>query len=262
MTRTLRLTLLALPLAGCASLVAPDGERATPQRPTLSNSTDTTAPDTLEVEFGIDRDPGDRLDTPTTLKYGAGPRTEVYLGLSPLVEVSGPTRDAAGPGDLLLGARHRVWENTGGDRSAAFQVAAKIPTADDDRGLGNGEVELFLAGIGTDVVASTTRTFFYELGFVADPDGDGIGLRHSFALAGSIPYDERLGLFGELAAIFDQNDADPLFATGGVTYALAASTILDAGLALGLNDDAPDLRFLIGITTNRGPQGLRLSAFD
>lgn len=246
-------------LSACVA-VAPGGEEATPQRPTFSSGTTTTAEGTLEVEFGIDSDPGERLDTPTVLKYGAGPRTETFLGLSPLVRISEGSSDASGFGDLLLGIRHRFWEPAGGTTTRALQVAAKLPTANDDNGLGNGEVELFAAVIESHQLREIADTVYYELGVVADPDGDGTGLRHALAIAASQPFDERLSGFLELAGIFDPNAPDPLFATGGASYALAPSTVLDAAVAVGLNGDAPDLRLLVGLTSNRGQQGLHLSS--
>ena len=100
--------LLLLP--ACATTLA-HGRPVTPQRPTYSSDTNTTAEGTVELESGLGASRDGDLSTPNTLKYGAGERTELFVGVSPFNVVERPGGDGVGFGDLLVGVRHRFLES-------------------------------------------------------------------------------------------------------------------------------------------------------
>jgi hypothetical protein len=235
-----------------ACLVVTGGDHAAhPQRPTYSSDTNTTDMGTLEVELGLALDPSDSFDTPATVKFGATPFTEVFVGFSPYQWVERPGDNGHGIGDHVLGARHRFWEDDRG-HSAAAQTSIKIPTADEDEGLGTGEFDFVGAGIFTAQIDSRfSSTLFGELALVGDPGG-GNDLRHALASAASYALTEDTAAFAEIAKIFHSDGADPLFTTLGIARTLFPGTILDVGVAIGLNDDAPDAILLVGVTTNLG----------
>lgn len=239
----------------CGCLVVPaDGPPATPQRPTFSSSTSTTAAGTVELESGVVIDLRDRYAIEGTLKYGAGDATELFGGWTPLQSVDTEGVDEVGIGDLVLGVRHRFADETEERPSGAVQIATKLPTADDDDGLGSGELDFFAAGIATRTFehAATSVTGFYQLGVLGDPDG-GTELEHAVALASSTSVVRDVSVFGELAAVVDNGfDQEPVFATLGATYALDASLVFDVAVVLGLSGDAPDFQVLVGLTQNFG----------
>lgn len=244
--------LALLTLTSCLAGGASDAA-VTPQRPTVSSDTSTTAEGTLELEAGLALDPGDSTATPLTLKLGLAPRTELFAGLSPFNTVERRGDDGEGFGDLVLGMRHRLDE---GDRknSFAFQAAGKLPTGDEDEGFSTGEVDFFLAGILTHASESgPSFTGFYELGIVGDPrrrsDTD---LQHVVALALSQPVGEDLSAFGELARIDPGIRSDYLLGTFGLAHRAHAGLVVDGAISVGLDDDAPDLVFLVGLTTQLG----------
>lgn len=243
-------------LGACASM-PDDAAGVTPQRPSFSSDTSTTAPGTFELEAGATLDPGDSAAVPMALKYGVGERTEVYVGLSPYQVLERPGEDGEGLGDTLLGLRHRFWESEA-DTSAALQLSTKLPTGDDDEGLSSGEYDLFAAGILTHAFDERSAlTAYYELGFLGDPASSDVDDQHAFALALSRTLPSNYGTFFELAEVFGPHDVDPIVATLGVTKALSRSVVFDVGLALGLNDDAPDVQLLVGFTVNFGALGIR-----
>ncbi len=245
-------TLLALGLAGSCAGLPGGGASVTPQRPTFSSDTNTTAEGTLELESGLFLDPGDAAALPTVLKYGAGPRTELFVGLSPFNFVELPGEDARGVGDTIVGTRHRFWENDTGT-SSALQLATKLPTGDESEGLSTGEIDFFAAGILTHVFSERTAgTAYYELGVLGDPADTDTDTRHTVAIAASHSLDDHLGLYAELAQILDIRGFDPLITTLGVTRSVNPSLVLDFGLALGLNGDAPDAALVAGLTMNFG----------
>ena len=244
----------ALLLAGLAACIVPAGGEAaaTPQRPTLSSDTNTTAEGTFEVETGASWDPSDSFGLPTVVKFGSGPRTEVFVGGSPYVYVSQRGEDEQGIGDVTVGLRHRLVDETDGSPGAALQAAVKLPTADEERGLGSGEVDASFAGILARSAGSVGLTGYYSLDVLGDPDGN-TALGHSLALAAGLPLADRVGAFGELAGVWiPELDTDPIFTTLGLTFSPSPTLVFDAAIVLGLNDDAPDTQVMIGLTRNLG----------
>lgn len=227
---------------------------ATPQRPTLSKNTATTAQGTVEAEFGLLRDPSDLFDTPTALKYGLSGRDELFIGLSPfkMVELDGD--DGEGFGDLLVGWRQRFWEAPEKGTSIAWQAAVKLPTADEDEGLGSGEVDGFVAGILTMTTGEWSTTGYAQFGLLGEPDGSGVD--HQEALAGVFDMglkDTNVGVLAELAGVFTpERDLEEIFTTLGVNWSPLPGVVFDTGVLIGLTDDAPDFQYFVGITRNLG----------
>jgi len=238
-------------LGGCSGLPS-DGEPVSAQRPTLSSDTATTVEGTFELELGATWDPGQFWDTPTTLKYGSGPSTEVFLGWSPYVWLELPGENRQGIGDLLVGIRHRFHEATESSPSAAVQTTVKLPTADEDSGVGTGELDASFAGIVTRDLGGYFATGYYALDVLGEPSG-GTVVGHAVALASTTPLVGRFAGFGEIAGVFlPELDFEPIFSTLGVTYNPRRFLVFDVGVAIGLNEDAPDLRVVVGLTENLG----------
>jgi hypothetical protein len=239
----------AVAVLGACTLPPEGAQPVTPQRPTYSSSTATTADETFELEAGVDWDPGDFFGSPLTLKYGAGRATEVFSGWSPWVVVDQPGDTEAGVGDLSLGIRHRLFDE-GKLPSFALQSAVKLPTAGDD--LGSGELDAAFAGILTQDFAGTSVTGYYQLDFLGDPAG-GTDLGHGLALAAGRTLVDKFGLTAELAGVFvPEQDLDLVFTTLSANYAVADWLVLDAGVVLGLSEEAPATRLVIGFTQNFG----------
>ncbi len=254
--RTIRRALPAgLAMAGIlSSCTAVQRDRApvTPQRPTFSSDTSTTAFGTFELEAGGLWDPSDQIDTPATLKYGSGESTEVFVGWSPLFYLNTPTGRETGVGDVVLGTRHRFMEETDEMPSAAFQATVKLPTADEGEGLGSGELDASFAGILTKNIERYVVTGYYNLEVLGDPSG-GTDVAHGLALATSTPISGNIGAFGELAGVFiPEQDDEQVFTTLGFTFNPRASLVFDLGVVIGLSDDAPDFQLVFGMTRNFG----------
>lgn len=243
-------------LALCAALAAcgapPRDRHVQPQRPTFGSDTRTTPQDVLEVEGGFafdPGDPGDDFETPVLLKLGLGPRTELFGGMSLLRVVDGE----GGIGDALVGVRHRLWDETYERPATAFQFATKLPSADEEEGLGSGELDFFAAGIHTRTIDRTAFTLFYQLGLVGDQTDAGQDVE--LAVSGAVDTDltTRLAGFGELTGILrPEDDSESLFLTVGTTFRYAPWMYVDVGLAVGLTGDVPDVLLLLGLTRSVG----------
>ncbi len=239
-----------LPLAACG-LNPGKGSPVTPQRPTLSSDTNTTAVGTIEMEVGASIDPGDSAALPLLLKYGLSEGKEIFAGATVLKQVEFMGNTEVGFGDMILGGRMRFHEGEKFDAAGLFSV--KLPTADENSGLGSGEMDFLGAGIMTAPLGETASvTGYYQFGLLGDPAG-GANTQHLFAISPSVAIAEDLSLFGELAIYKTQGAADHSLLMLGMAKTLAPDMIADAGLVFGVNDAAPDFSLFVGMTINLGP---------
>jgi len=247
--RSLALAGVCFLAGGCAGMDTGRRTPVTPQRPTFSSSAFTTAAGTLEVEAGLAIDPGDRLGTPTTLKVGLDDVSEGFVGFEPIVVVDG---SESGLGDFVVGYRRRFAEGDGHGPALAWLAALKIPPADEDDGLGSGETDVFGALSATWAGAEFTSTGYLQLGLLGDPGG-GSAFQMAGAWALGLPLRDELSAFGELTAVLTPEfDDEQLFGIAGIAWASAPGLVFDVGVQVGLSDDAPDFKLLVGTTSNLG----------
>ena len=255
-----RATYLLLPvlLASCKITVPSEGTgaAATPQRPTFSSNTATTAEGTLEIEAGLLVDWKDRFDTPTTLKWGSTPTTEFFLTWSPYVNIDTMGVDGSSVGDTLIGVRQRVQETSDGQAATAFQLATKLPTSDEGEIGTTGELDFFAAGIMDAKAAGLALTGFGQLGFLGEVDDEDIDLQWLFAGVAEVPIEDELSAFGEAALFYTpERDEESLYLTLGTYYRMQPSTVVDAAVQIGIGSDTPDFAVLVGFTQNLGRIG-------
>lgn len=239
-------------LTGC--LLGPrSGAVAVSQRPFFSSDINTVEEGSAQIEAGVSVDPGDRTDTPVLATYGTSERSQIMLGYSPWVHVDRPGNDGDGPGDLLVGFKHRFFEESETLPGAALQLFTKLPTGSTNEGISSGEIDFFANGIVTQTFDDWSITGNYELGVLGETGDTGTDLQHAFAIAAGRPIGEQLTGFGELLGILQPESNRELAQLGlGVAWAPRASTLLDAGVVFGLDHDAPDFQLVFGITVNFG----------
>lgn len=237
-------------LTACAAQRGP-GATPTPQRPTLSHNTQTTALGTYELEAGVEVDPNDFLDTPMLMKFGVTDRTEFVFGGSPLRRIDSPSE--TGLGDAVLGARHRIVDETENDPAIAVATLIKLPIADRDDGLGSGETDVKFSIAAQKQYDQVNAVGYYALGLLGAPNSDGLDLEHDLALAGSTSVDQNLDVFAELGGVFiPEYDYESVFVTTGGAFVLGPATIFDVGVRVGLTPNAPDFIVFAGLTHNFG----------
>ncbi len=240
---------VSLLLPGMGAVLAASGTRdvqATPQRPAKSSNADTVAEGYVEMEVGVAHD-SDAFDSSLLFRMGLHRRIEFYFGLNPFItrEIDGETE--TGIGDSLVGGKVRFFEAKEGN--AAIEVFVRIPSADEDKGLGTGDLDA-----GFRFIASRTwgvQHFDFNLGgdFAGVPDSGSNEARWTTILAWSRPWGDRLGHYGELFLQFlPATDDETITTDWGLTYRLNPSFVLDAGVNVGLSEDAPDFQFTLGLT--------------
>ena len=240
-------------LTGCQAVVVPDGGQVTPQRPTVSTNTDTTTHGYLEIEAGGYIDPGDFVDTPSTLKLGTSPTSEVFIGFAPYQVADVRGSNDAGIGDFRIGFRQRLQEETEELPSTAFQLVTKIPESDEDDGRSTGRTDFFARGIATKHFEHAKVTGNYELGLLGTEKNGNVDIQHLFAIVADFPIDGELAAFNELACIWiPEQDEEQLSYLGGLRFLMSPSTVFDGAISLGLTDDAPGFVLLFGVTHSIG----------
>jgi len=219
---------------------------AHPQRPSLGSTAATTEPGYVELEAG-GVFANDGFSTPVRFRFGLGRIAEAYVGFSPIVGVDQDGSTETGFGDTVLGGKIRFFESPDGD--AAVEAFVKLPTADEDKGLGTGDTDA-----GFRFIASRAwgkNQFHFNLGgdFAGVPDATSNDARWTVSLMWARTFESRVGMYGELFVQFLPAASDENISTQwGVIYALNPSLVLDAGLNLGISDDAPDVQIRMGIT--------------
>ena len=228
------------------------GRAVTPQRPTFSTDTSTTAAGTREVEAGLTTTDGGSYDTPIVFKYGTDDQTEIFAGISPYVRATGQLVDDEGVGDLVLGWRHRLQSRRSARSATALLFAVKLPADDEPDGVTSGAVDAFASGIWSETRGSTSMTAQYQFGAVGEPGGGGADIEHGLALAFGHPVEgplPNLSGFVELAGTFTpERDDEQVFTTFGFAHSPEPWIVLDLFAAVGLTSDAPDFQLGIGIT--------------
>ena len=240
--------LLAGALTGCT---LPEGAPATPQRPTYSFTPATTAAGTWELEAGAQVSPlGDSWETPGTLKYGVDDDTEAAITVSPFVDDNHST----GFGDTTLAWRHRFVDAEGSQPAVAWQAQLKLPTADENRGLGSGHTDGWLALTTGGTSGSFGWNAYAQAGALGQENEDA-DFEGDLALVGSYTLDATNSFFAEFSdrRVPEQDSVVDQLRLGQYVT-VRPDFVLDWSVWLPASDDAPDTIFAVGLTRNFGPR--------
>ncbi|MFQ5750810.1 MAG: transporter [bacterium] len=224
---------------------------ATPQRPSFSTNTSTTYPGWLEFEFGITADEH-IIDSPLVLKLGFTTNTEFFVGISPLVRVSNGVSET-GFGDVAIGARTRFRDGKDNSPSFAGQFSIKLPTADEDRGLGSGEVDFNFLVILSQIFEDFGVDLNGGISLIGTPaaghDAHFLGiLTLSKTLAPKVSGYAELFLNHNFASNDKTEDAATFIASVGASYSVSPRLVLDAAINLNISNAPFDIQVLWGVT--------------
>lgn len=185
----------------------------------------------------------------TNLKYGLNDSIDLQLVIQPYVRESsqqgGEREIAEGFGDLAVRLKWNLWGNDEGDTAMALFPYVKIPTGTD---VSNDEWE---GGVifpwAMDLSERVGLGLQGEVAHVwNDDDGDHQwDFLHTAVLG--VDLTDRLGVYMEYLGIAGE-DPYQAYVSGGITWAVTSLFQWDAGLVLGLNDEAEDLNTFTGFT--------------
>lgn len=157
----------------------------------------------------------------------------------------------SGPGDIILKGGYALKEDGPGSFDLALAGKLKLPTADEEKGLGTGETDW---GGGLEFAKEISRdwTFLADAyyAFIGDPPGIDYDNRVSFDTGFSLMLDKGLSL----TALYEDGGAilrgtpSARDLSGTVSYAPAAGRQFFGGLLLGLSDGSPDMGISAGFS--------------
>jgi hypothetical protein len=234
-----------------------------PNRPSFATPAHTTQQGVVDLELGLQRnlprDGGGVSSSPFLLKLGLLSNLELRLGGNGLLRQGVPGSMATtGFGDTTLGAQ---WCNP---RKAllgldlAAQVAAKLPTASSDKGLGSGEADVLLMLVVSRDLGRCHVDANAIVTWLGRPEAAGADRERQ--PAGTVCVNRALGerwsVTGELYTIgaTSQNPriVSNLWAAG---CKMSRRLVLDAGVDVGLSHGAQKISFFAG-----SPSGGRRAA--
>lgn len=237
-------------------------QEVAPDRPDLTNSTQTIMPGGFQLEVGVEyertRQGGSpterRLALQTTLRAGLSERLEVFLDAEPVVWLR-RERDDLGNGDVTLGLKYRFFEPSPGERWPALglQPFAKLPTANTPIGTERPDFAfLFLAtqalpwGFNLDLNAG--------LAALGQRKPEGVLLQAQASGSLSYALTPRLSAFTELFFFTkdQRNSRELLGMSAGGIYVLTTSLAVDLGMRTTLTGRGPDWSVVTGFSVRWG----------
>jgi hypothetical protein len=193
-------------------------------------------------------------DFPFALTYGLIPGVEVGVGFggqfeerTTILESGEEDRRESGMGDLVFGGKWQLMESCPFGARHAIAPSVKLPTADDDQGLGSGETDCDLAWIAS-------RSFGEEAGMHLNVGYSWIGGPDHNALHYGAAFDYQVAdalqcvceVFAEKELV-DGADTVAQWNTG-LRWNPTESLTLDIAGGSQLNGDGPDYIATVGLT--------------
>ena len=227
-----------------------------PARPTVSNPAQFQRPGVLQLEVGYDANFNARdsfknqQDVPLALRFAVNRRVLIEVDTdSPysLRDPGGVTE--TGAGDTQLGIQAVLLPENESRPGVAVAYYIKLPTADENKGLGTGRVDHSFIGLISKTVDKTTVDFnaIYLLAGETSSKEHASSGQAAFAVTQNLT--KKFGVQGEISGS-SRNDRQPgmMFGLGVVTYQINRRTVIDGGLRFGLTQDAPRVGIVAGVT--------------
>lgn len=234
---TLTLAMLLLPGPGWAF------------RPLDTEDTGTVEPGKAELELSLNfgKNPNDNTwSTLGVFSFGVFPRFEARVELPLLLVEPEGERSRAGVGDTTLGFKLRLLDEKELVPAVLGSLTLRLPTGDDERGLGSEDVDVGLIGVLSKSFGPVN--FMGHLGytFVArDPD------LNFWTFNAAIEYRATRvwSLVGEVVSAVGETKADDIVVLRvGTVYALRDWIKLDGAVGFGATKESPDVILTMGVT--------------
>lgn len=243
-------------LAALLGLLALQPSAAFAGRPLVTEDAGTVEKGFLELELAFDhfRDENrDKNYAPSAqLAYGLTERAEVAVASGYIFKNIHEGGQEDGWGDTIGYLKYRLWEEGKGYPAFALKPQVKIPTANEDKGLGSGRTDYGLTAVFTkcfEALHLHPANLHFNLGYTFIGE-KGATDELNLNLAGEYQVMKGLVAVGEIQSTqnFNSNRRDDPASILLGLQVQAGKAMVDAGLSLGLNSAAPDYVFTIGAT--------------
>ncbi len=227
----------------------PEAEEETPWAATVAG--EVVPAGRVQVEAGLvyeDRSDGLKwaLETPLALRLGAIERVEIRIDWSAFAAFRDDRQhEEQGIGDTRAGVKFLVAEQVDLFPSLALGGFVKIPTADEDRGLGSGETDF---GVRADATTYwIPETLYTDLSFQAEWLGDDRFFRATTELLAGYDGFAPLTIYALVtwATEEEPRGRDSVVLSLGLFVFPARWFAFDVGADLPLTDEDPDWGFFI-----------------
>lgn len=231
------------------------------QFPLKSLSPITTPPGEQHVRFGLGYNKGERLLFQTVdknRKVYELPSFDVSLGVSSNVELlfSYPLllleqegqQSNYGSGDLTITGVFRLFRLGTIFPDCAFNIAVKLPNADDVKEFGTDETDFFIGGILSRKIGKGKLLINLEFAILGDPTAGATSQDDvlMYTLGSVYPIHENLSVLIEISGTeFSDTTNDRRFLRGGIAYTWK-KVLFDVGGAAGLTDQSGDYQVTLG----------------
>jgi Putative MetA-pathway of phenol degradation len=223
-------------------------------RPDTTESPYTVDAGAVQVEMSfIDYAKSGNTDiyaiAPTNLKIGLLNFVDLQLVFAPFTHIDDGDEDIDGFSDTQLRLKVNLWGNDSGSTAFAFMPFISFPTASDDLGSDHVEGGLIFP-FSVDLAEGIGLGLMFETDFVYDEADDGYDTEFVGTAVLGFDLTEQLGIFIEGVGVMStDSDAEFLGTVNiGGTYSITDNLMLDAGIGVGLTDDADDLNLFAGMT--------------
>lgn len=250
-----RFALLSIIILGLVCWMAND---VIPCRPLKTEDSGTTPRGKPALELNMEMPNRESNDIEHALcsvfNYGLNDRLDAGFEI-PFVRINPVDGDSEkGLGDIVLRMKYRLIDESNSGPSLLVKPTFKIPTGDEDKGLGSGKSDagillVLSKSFGNFVTYLNTgynmldlpkdkfwndNTVFLGLGFSQSVNA-------KFTLLGELTYEPNFN---------SKRSDDPFDVVWGVAYNLNATTTLDVALRSGLTDASQDYSVISGVTLN------------
>ena len=221
---------------------------ATPNRPTVTNTADTTQRGVLEIEDGIAAG-GTLQELQGLLKFGATRDLELRLGNNTFQHDAGV--HSTGVGDTTLGAKYRFLHQTARLPVISLAYTAKLPTASDD--LGSGQIDHQLTFLASKDFGQSRFDFNFNANWFGRVSGGGFDRDFMPTLSWSYQLPGRARKFQIEAELFGETSPNPaqdgsVSNVYAIAYTVKPRLVLDIGGQFGVMGPVPAATFLAGFT--------------
>ena len=218
-------------------------------RPLDTEDTSTVEPGKAEVEISGDfaHNPEDRAWLAKgVLSLGVVPRLEVRIESMLLSLDPDDGRSHGGIGDSLVGLKYRLLDEGDAIPAVLGALTVRLPTGDEDRGLGAEEVDVGVLAVVSKTFGLVTLTGNGGYTFVTrDRELE------FWTLAASVEYRATAAwsLLGEIvSALPGHGGPEAAVLRAGTTYAVHPRVKLDVGVGFGVTRQSPDVLVTFGVT--------------
>jgi hypothetical protein len=155
---------------------------------------------------------------------------------------------ASGIGDTYFDASYRVVEETDTLPETSLHAGVTIPTADEDKGLGTGEIDYRAGFIVSKDIGMATVEGGLDYNIMGEPDDYDLDNYVSGFAGVTTSITDKLDMYMELSgaqAASEESDTE-LAAAVQLSYDLQQYGAVIVGASKGLSDGSPDFAILVG----------------